>query len=51
MLDRNNTKTREKAKLETKYIMDIQWEIMIYEITSELTLQQGLRDAALTDHH
>jgi len=24
---------------------------MIYEITSELTLQQGLRDAALTDHH
>ena len=39
------------AKLETKYSMDIQWEIMIYEIMSELRLQQGLKDAALTEHH
>ena len=35
MLDSNNTKTGEMVKLETKYIMDIQWEIMKYEVRSE----------------
>jgi hypothetical protein len=35
MLDMNKRTTGEMAKMETKYIMDIQREIMIYEITSE----------------